>query len=256
MKSILLILSTLLVFTACKNARQTAETQTDPLTGSMHNSLTDAEKKEGWELLFDGKTTKGWHEYGKKSIGSAWKVEDNTLHLDNSKKNKAGKIVNGGYIVTDQRFKNFDLKLEWKVSKKGNSGILFMVNEEAGDDEPWKHAPEVQILDNERHEDGKIKKHRAGDLYDLISSSKEVVKPAGEWNQVQIELINGNLEVFLNGVNVVSTVLWEPRWDKLVKGSKFKDFANFATYREGSICLQDHDDAVWFRNIKIRRMDD
>lgn len=217
------------------------------------NQLTSQEKNEGWKLLYDGSTTKGWHTYGKKGIGAAWKSDGGSLHLDASKKS-GYQSSGGGDITTDKEFTNFDLKLEWKISKGGNSGIMFIVKEDPKYKESWNTGPEMQVLDNDGHEDGKIKKHRAGDLYDLISSSSEPVKPVGEWNEVEIRLDHGKLDLFMNGVNIISTIMWDADWQKLVAGSKFKDMPGFSKYKTGRIALQDHGFDVWFRNIRIKEL--
>ena len=203
---------------------------------------------DGWISLFDGKTTKGWHTYGKNNVGSAWQVDNGALHLTASSKEGHGDIV------TAEEFTNFDLKLEWKISKNGNSGVMFLVKEDPKFEYPFYTGPEMQVLDNDGHPDGKIIKHRAGDLYDLISCSKETVKPVGEWNEVEIVLNNGDLKLFLNGYNVVHTTMWNDEWKKLVAGSKFKQWPEFATFKTGRIDLQDHGNEVWFRNIKIRKL--
>jgi hypothetical protein len=119
---------------------------------------------------------------------------------------------------------------------------------------PYETGPEMQVLDNDGHTDGKIHKHRAGDLYDLIACSKETVKPVGEWNQVEIKLLNGKLDLFLNGVNVVSTTMWDDNWDKMVVNSKFKKMPGFAKFKKGGIDLQDHDFTVSYRNIVIKKL--
>jgi hypothetical protein len=112
----------------------------------------------------------------------------------------------------------------------------------------------MQVLDNAGHDDGKIIKHHAGDLYDLISCSQETVKPVGEWNQVEIISNNGKLDFILNGTNVVSTTMWDDNWKKLVAGSKFKDMPDFGTYKKGRIALQDHGNMVSYRNIMIKKL--
>jgi len=176
------------------------------------------------------------------------------LHLDASEK-EHNKIKGGGDIVTDEQFDNFDLKLEWKISNAGNSGIIFCVHEDTTKYKaPYETGPEMQVLDNEGHSDGKIHKHRAGDLYDLIACSKETVKPVGEWNQVEIKLINGKLDFFLNGEKVVSTTMWDDNWNNMVANSKFKTMPGFAKFKKGGIDLQDHDCAVWYRNIMIKKL--
>ncbi len=207
----------------------------------------------GWVTLFDGKTTTGWHSYGKATAGSAWKVTDGALYLDTAK--KEGWQTTGGDIVTAEEYENFHLKLEWKISPNGNSGIIFFINEDTAKYQyPWNTGMEMQVLDNDGHADGKIIKHRAGDLYDLISCSKETVKPVGQWNEVEIKAVNGKLDFYLNGTNVVSTTLWNDGWKTLLAGSKFKTMADFGTYKKGKIALQDHGNAVWYRNIKIKRL--
>jgi hypothetical protein len=212
------------------------------------NALSVSEKNDGWISLFDGKTTDGWHTYHEAKAGSAWTVEDGALHLN--PKSKDGH----GDIVTSKEFSNFDLKVEWKISPKGNSGVIFYVKEDPKIEESYQSGPEMQVLDNDGHPDGKIPKHRAGDLYDLISCSKETVKPVGEWNQVEIIANHGDLKLFLNGYNVVHTTMWDANWKKMVAGSKFKEWPVFGTFTSGRIDLQDHGDEVWFRNIKIKSL--
>lgn len=220
----------------------------------MQTDSTKTVQANDWVTLFDGKTTNGWHKYGGGPIGSAWKITDGALFLDATDKEN-GKIKNGGDIATDEEFENFDLKLEWKISKGGNSGIMFCVHEDTPKYKvPYETGPEMQVLDNDEHPDGKIKKHRAGDLYDLISCSKETVKAVGEWNQVEIKLLNGKLDFFLNGENVVSTTMWDDNWSKMVANSKFKTMPGFATFKKGRIDLQDHDFTVWYRNIMIKKL--
>jgi len=215
-----------------------------PFSRARHDKNADA----GWKTIFDGKTTKGWHTYGKSKTDPQWEVKDGALHLDKSKKGRGDLVTNGVYG-------NFDLKLEWKISSKGNSGILFYVQEDtARYKESYYTGPEMQVLDNDGHPDGKIHKHRAGDLYDLIPCSKESVRPVGEWNEVEIYSKDGTLKLFLNGVNVVSTTLWNEEWKTMVAGSKFKQWPAFGTFRTGRICLQDHGNEVWYRNIKIKQL--
>jgi hypothetical protein len=234
---------------SCNNATETKDTKA---TGSTTPSVSA--DTTGWVSLFDGKTTTGWHTYGKSTIGEAWKVADGNLYLDTTQKD-GWQIKGGGDIVSNDEFENFDLKLQWKIAKNGNSGIIFYVHEDTAKYQyVWKTGPEMQVLDNDGHADGKIIKHRAGDLYDLISCSKETVKPVGEWNDAEIISNNGKLDFYLNGTNVVSTTLWDDGWKKLVAGSKFKDMPDFGTYKKGHIALQDHGNAVWYRNIKIKKL--
>lgn len=194
-------------------------------------------------------TIKGWHTYNKMTVGSGWSEENGVIHLDPKLKNN-----DGGDLVTDKEYTNFQLKLEWKVAPKSNSGILLYVHEDPKYSQTYNTGLEMQVLDNEGHPDGKITKHRAGDLYDLVKSSSEPVKPVGEWNKVEVTSNKGKLNFKLNGVNIVSTTLWDENFKNLVEGSKFKGWEGFATYKTGRIALQDHGDEVWFRNISIKEL--
>ncbi|MCX2572981.1 3-keto-disaccharide hydrolase [Pedobacter sandarakinus] len=206
--------------------------------------------QKGFKPLFDGKTTTGWHTYNKSKVGSAWQVESGALHLDPKAKGKDG----GGDLVTDKEYKDFHLKYEWKIAPKGNSGLIFYVHEEPKYNATYSTGLEMQVLDNDGHPDGKITKHRAGDLYDLVKSTSEPVKPVGEWNKAEVISKGGNLTLILNGVEVVKTTLWDENWKKLVSGSKFATWENWGTFRSGKIALQDHGDEVWYRKISIKEL--
>lgn len=215
----------------------------------------NAQKKE-WTSLFDGKTTNGWHTYGKDAVGEAWKVVDGTLMLDPSQK-EGWQIKGGGDIVSNESYGDFHLQLEWKISVNGNSGIIFFVQ-----DEPkkynyiWYTGPEMQVLDNDGHADGKIIKHRAGNLYDLVAGVEGAVKPVGEWNLVDIINEKGTLTLKLNGVTTVTTTLGDDSWRNLIKNSKFSkgESPDFGKVFTGHIGLQDHGNQVWYRNIRIQRL--
>ncbi|MBH2005539.1 MAG: DUF1080 domain-containing protein [Sphingobacteriia bacterium] len=214
------------------------------------STLVNAQPGE-WISLFDGKTTKGWHTYGKTTAGEAWKVDNGTLHLD-----AGNKDLKGGDLVTDASFgNNFHLKLEWKIAKNGNSGVMFFVQDNpAVYKSVWHTGPEMQVLDNDGHPDGKIKKHRVGNLYDLVEGKEGAVHATGEWNLAEIVSYNGKLDFFLNGVNVVSTTYGDADWKTLIAGSKFKDKPDFGKIFSGHIALQDHGDHVWYRNIMIKKL--
>lgn len=208
---------------------------------------------EEWIPLFDGQTFNGWSKYGGGEVGKAWKIENGELYLDAA--NKAGwQTGDGGDIVTNEEFENFHFKYEWKIAPNGNSGVIFLVHESPEYQYPWQTGPEMQVLDNAGHPDAKIISHRAGDLYDLIVSSQETVKPAGEWNQAEIVINQGKLDLFLNGVNIVSTQLFTPEWEALIAKSKFKDMPGFGKYKKGKISLQDHGDVVHYRNLMIKKL--
>lgn len=226
-----------------------------PAPPPLPNTLTEAERQAGWKLLFDGQTTKGWHNFRKETIGSSWKVEDGTLMLDVVARDGGGwQALDGGDILTEEEFENYELQLEWKISPCGNSGIIYNVVESKDYDYPWQTGPEMQILDNTCHPDAMIEKHRAGDLYDLISATPETVRSAGEWNRVRIRIKDGQLEHWLNGRKVVATEMFTSGWQQMIAKSKFKDMEGFGQARKGHISLQDHGDRVWFRNIKIKEL--
>lgn len=206
-----------------------------------------------WISLFDGQTLNGWSKYGGGEVGKAWKVENDEFYLDAANKANWAK-GDGGDIVTNEEFENFHFKCEWKISPNGNSGIIFLVHESPEFPNTYHTGPEMQVLDNDGHPDAKIISHRAGDLYDLIVSSQEMAKPVGEWNQAEVILNQGKLDLILNGTTVVSTTLWTPEWDALVAGSKFKDMPGFAKYKKGKIALQDHGDVVHYRNLSIKKL--
>lgn len=216
--------------------------------GTGKNSMSNS--GGGWQKLFDGKTTNGWHTYGKTTAGTDWKVVDGALYLDAANKTEG----QGGDLVTNEEFTNYHLKLQWKISKGGNSGIIFNVHEDPKYSATYTTGPEMQVLDNDGHPDGKITKHRSGDLYDLIKSRVENVKPVGEWNTAEIILNNGMLELIQNGESVVKTTMWDDNWKQMVAGSKFKTWPAFGIYKTGKIALQDHGNGVWYRNISIKKL--
>lgn len=247
-----LFLIAIAVLNGCDNSSTSSTSSVTDSTFASKDSIT---KNTGWVSLLDGKTTNGWHTYGKASAGKAWKAEDSSLHLDASIE-QSWQTKDGGDIVTDSAFDNFDLKLQWKISEAGNSGIMFYVQEDTSKYEyPWNTGPEMQVADNEKNEDGKIEKSRAGDLYELVAStSQKFVKPAGEWNQVEIIADKGKLDFYMNDQHVLSTTMWNDEWKKLIAATKFKTMPGFGTFTKGKIALQDHGADVWFRDIKIKRL--
>jgi hypothetical protein len=220
------------------------------ITMTSYSNLKAQTEDKGFVPLFDGKTTNGWHTYGRNLAGQGWKVESGTLHLVPSAVKD-----DGGDLVTNKEYGNFHLKIDWKVAPKSNSGILFHIKEDpAKYHQTYSTGPEMQVIDNAGHPDGKIVKHHAGDLYDLVQSSSEPVKPVGEWNTAEIISNNGTLEFMLNGVKIVSTTQFDENWKTLIANSKFAKWEGFGTFKTGKISLQDHGDEVWFRNIMIKEL--
>ena len=208
------------------------------------NELSDKEKADGWKLLFDGKSMDQWKNFKKDNISDKWVVKDGMMTLTGR---------GGGDIMTKKEYKNFDFKLEWKISENGNSGIFILADEKGK--RIYSHAPEIQILDNERHKDNKKANHRSGSLYDMITAPAESHKKAGEWNQVRILLKDKHLKVWQNGVITADIVIGSDKWNELVGKSKFKSWKGFGANEMGALGLQDHGDVVSFKNLKIKVLD-
>ncbi|MBE0380596.1 3-keto-disaccharide hydrolase [Pseudoalteromonas prydzensis] len=206
------------------------------------NQLSKEEQKAGWQLLFNGHDMSHWRNFKSDSISSKWIIDDGAMLLTKG----------GGDILTKKSYENFDLKLDWKISEVGNSGI-FILADELGK-YIYSHAPEIQIIDNERHSDTKIDSHLSGSIYDLLTAPKSAHKPAMQWNTVRIKMLNNHLQVWQNGVSTTSIVVGSSSWNTLVQNSKFATWSNFATANKGRIGLQDHGDKVWFKNIKIKEL--
>jgi len=226
-----------------------------PVAGQKVNNLSSEEKKAGWMLLFNGKDFTGWRQCNGTGMPKNWIIEENAMKVFTAPDKKPGQGSDGDIIYAARKFKNFELSVDWKTSKMGNSGIFYYVREVPG--KPiYYAAPEVQVLDNADATDNKIDSHLAGSLYDMLPADPKTVKPAGEWNTIVISIKDGKVTHTQNGVKVVEYTLWTPEWDALVANSKFKTFPGFTEgiAKEGYIGLQDHGYVIWFRNIKIREL--
>lgn len=240
---------TFLVFmTGCEFGTKTSDKGALKTLGILEAA---EEMEEEWITLFDGETSEGWHGYNEETFPEAgWEIVDGTLQCVGSGRGEAG--GEGGDIITDKKYKWFELEMEWKISEGGNSGIFYLIQEKP-DQEIWKSSPEMQVLDNEGHTDGRELSHQAGSLYDLIAADPQNAKPVGEWNHVKLLIYKGLVEHWQNGKKVVEYHLWTDDWNTMVMNSKFKDYPDFVNpAEEGYIGLQDHGDDVWYRNIKIK----
>ncbi|HEY4063557.1 MAG TPA: DUF1080 domain-containing protein [Puia sp.] len=216
------------------------------------NTLTKKEKKDGWKLLFDGKSTQGWHTYLRDTVGSKWQVRDGAIVFDPTQPQSGG-----GDIVTNEAYENYELNLEWKISKGGNSGIIFDVQEDPKYSATYITGPEMQVLDNIDAEDNKKQNHLAGCLYDMSGDATvSKPKPVGEWNQVRLIQNKGHLTFWLNGIKTYDGQIGSEEWKTMVSRSKFsnKAFADFAKVTKGKIALQQHPGSSEWRNIKIRML--
>ena len=213
-----------------------------------------------WVSLFDGSTLEGWRGLGRDGIPEGhWTVEDGAI-----KKIASGEVpsaadgqpLEGGDLMTIATFRDFEFAWEWKVSPAGNSGIKYNVSEEMSTSHEPRYAAlgfEYQMLDDEQHPDAELPSHQAGALYDLIPANEaRVLRPVGEWNESRIVFRGNHGEHWLNGQKIVEYDLETPRMDSLVAASKYAGVEGFADRREGHIVLQDHKDAVWFRNLRVR----
>ncbi|MCU7550895.1 DUF1080 domain-containing protein [Chitinophagaceae bacterium LB-8] len=215
------------------------------------NTLTKQEKKEGWELLLDGKTTNGWHTYNRDTVSKNWKVVDGVLIMDPKAKTSSGMED----LITNNEYENYELSLEWSISEQGNSGIIFNVKESPKFGNTFVTGPEMQILDNIKASDNKQENHLAGLLYDIHgTAAMSKPKPVGEWNLARIMQKNGHLTFYFNGVKTLDVQQGSEEWKNMIARSKFKTWTDFASATKGKIALQDHGYEVAFRNIKIRKI--
>jgi hypothetical protein len=231
----LLLLLTILLLHACEKKAEGP------------NSLSKAEKNEGWELLFDGETTNGWHVYNKGKVASIWQVKDGELYS-----NPENMSLETGDLVSDRQFEDFELKFEWKMTKGGNSGVFINVIEREDIPTPWASGPEYQLLENS-HQDYTNDVKRPGCLYGFDAQKNRVESlPFGQWNQSHIRQVDGKIEFYLNGVLTAEKDLTSAEWQASVTESNFKGFPEFGKRISGHIVLQDWAKGVAFRNIKVK----
>lgn len=229
---------------------------------------------DGYYVLFDGKTFNGWRGYGKDRVPSKWTIEDGCIKFNGTGGGEAQE-GDGGDLIFAHKFKNFELELEWKVSKGANSGIFYLAQEVTTENdgetrfEPiYISCPEYQVLDNENHPDAKLGKdgnRQSASLYDMIPAKPQNSKPYGEWNKAKIMVYQGTVVHYQNDENVLEYHLWTPKWTDMLQASKFSEADWPLAFEllnncggenhEGYIGFQDHGDVVWFRNIRIKLFD-
>ncbi len=216
-------------------------------------------------VLFDGKTFEGWRGYNRQDVPGAWTIEDGCIKINGSGRGEAG-AENGGDIIFDKKFSNFELTFEWRVAEGSNSGVFYLA-QEVPNQPIYISAPEYQILDNANHPDAKLGingNRQSASLYDMIAAVPQNAKPFGEWNTGKILVYKGTVAHFQNGENVLEYHLWTPQWKEMLDNSKFSKIKWPIAYdllincggdnKEGYIGLQDHGDDVWYRNIKVKEL--
>ena len=230
---------------------------------------------DGYYVIFDGTSTNGWRGYGKDALPSRWSIEDGCLKFSGTGTGE-GQTGEGGDVIFAHKFRNFELELEWKVSKGGNSGIFYLAQEvttknEDGTEryEPiYISAPEYQVLDNANHPDAKLGvdgNRQSASLYDMIPAKPQNQNPFGEWNKARIMVYKGTVVHGQNDANVVEYHLWTQQWTDMLQASKFSQEKWPLAFEllnncggenhEGYIGFQDHGDDVWFRNVRVKVLD-
>ncbi len=251
MKKVVLIIFIVAMTISCKEKAKL------PIKEKMADDKAKTETEasfEEWKMLFDGKSFEGWHEYKKTKVSDNWKIEEGAMVFYPPKERKKGESYN---LVSDNEYTDFVLSLEWRISKAGNSGIFWGIKELDELNQPYETGPEIQVLDNDNHPDGKNgESHQAGALYDMVAPLRDVTRPVGEWNLCEISINHKTNTgvVVLNNVEIVQFPVNNPEWSEMVSKSKFADWEHFAKYTTGKIGLQDHGDVVAFRNIKVKEL--
>lgn len=243
MKHFLIAFVFLSLLVSCKNEEKKIDKET----------VVDLKSDEDWTYLFDGKSFDGWHTYLRDTISDQWKIEDEVMFYMPDP-DKAQGMNN---LVTDKKYKNYELSLEWKISVDGNSGVFYGVLEDEKYVVPYMTAPEIQIRDYTNIPDFTDKQQMSGAIFGIVGIETDVAHKAGEWNQFLIKIDhNQNIGlVVLNDKEVANFPVNGEAWNTLVADSKFKDWEGFGIHEEGPIGLQDHAHGVWFRNIKIKELE-
>ena len=262
-----------------KTAEAEAETKASPEYTVIEKEQVDLasfpKDKDGYYVIFDGKTFNGWRGYGKDHVPSRWTIDNGAIKFNGSGGGEA-QTSEGGDLIFAHKFKNFELEMEWMVSKGGNSGIFYLAQEVATTDENggqriepiYISCPEYQVLDNENHPDAKLGvdgNRKSASLYDMIPANPQNSKPYGEWNKAKIMVYKGTVVHGQNDTNILEYHLWTPQWTDMLQKSKFSEEKWPLAFvllnncggenHEGYIGMQDHGDDVWFRNIRVKVLD-
>lgn len=231
----------------CSNNTQTADTA-DTSEPAL-NSLTEAEKAEGWELLFDGQTMDKWRLYKRDTL-AGWAIVDGQMQA----LGEEGLEAVGADIITKETFENFEISVDWKISEAGNSGIFFNVIEADDLHAVYESGPEYQLIDDEGFPADLEDWQKTGANYAMHTAPTAQPNPVGEYNTSRIKVENGHVEHWLNGDKLLEYDLWTDEWLEAANTGKWKDYPKYGRAKSGHIALQDHGNQIWFRNIKIRKL--
>jgi hypothetical protein len=241
----------LAILSSCKKA----ESSKEPMTlyaeldkSTAPNSLSETEKEKGWQLLFDGKSTTGWHGYNLKVFPDCWAIEDECLTM-NSK--GSGEDQD---IITDKTYKSFAFTVEFKLTKAANSGIIFQVKEDTVYKFPYETGPEFQVIDQDNWPDTLQDWQICGANYAMYPPKVKPYKPIGEWNHILLVVDSAKVTQMLNGQITVEYVKNSEEWKKLRNSGKWSNFPDWGKFDEGHISLQNHGTKVWYRNVKIKEL--
>ncbi len=216
----------------------------DKSAGQALPQLTPAEKADGWKLMFDGKSLNGWRGYKTEAPPAGWKIVNGELALAGGEE--------GGDLMTVEQYGDFEMRFDWKISENGNSGVIYRIA--TTEQSPWQTGAEYQVLHNAGHSDGKLPITSAGSVFAVKEPIKDVTKPLGEWNEARIVAKGNHIEHWMNGIKIVEYEVGSPDWVARVQASKFAKLANYGRIKSGYIALQDHGNAVSYRNLKIKKL--
>jgi hypothetical protein len=247
MKRLIPFLFIVTILAACGKKTSTEESTATTAPAQADNTLTEQQKADGWKLLFDGQTTNGWRFYKGKE-NDTWEVVDGTLHckLPDSTASKRADLM------TVDKYKNFELSFDWKISEKQNSGVMFRVTEEF--EVPYATGPEFQLIDDANYPGGVKPVNQTGANYDVHATENLKLNPVGQWNNSRIVVNGTHVEHWMNGGKIVEYEINSEDWKKRVAASKWKEFPKYGQAEEGHIDLQDHGGEVWFKNIMIKTL--
>jgi hypothetical protein len=212
------------------------------------NTLSRGEKKNGWQLLFDGKTTDGWHGYNLKVFPDCWSIEDGSFTM-----NTTGSAESLD-IITNKIYRDFALSLEYKLTKAANSGIIYQIAEDPRYKFPYETGPEFQVIDHQNWPDTLESWQINGANYAMYPPLVQPYKPLGEWNQLFLVVKGNSVTQILNGEVVVKYEKNSEEWTKLRNSGKWTAFPDWGKFDEGHISLQNHGTKVWYRSIKIKEI--